>query len=1111
MPHPSVKSFAYKAQIANYIADKFADELKQDNLTRQDLHIGTTRKFVEDLYQKYASKPKAKKVKVVVPEVKEDRSTSLRRDVLQFQSSNQTTKVFDNLTEKEFNTIRNTIRERPGYTTVIWFGNQAIVLNSDTKDRLKYITEESDEKEITTSDKEIITYFDRNHKIRIEQKPKPTRVRPGGQFFPYLNPTKIDLTKYGIWDKVEPANYKLNCLMYALTKSKQFTKIELKSISSCITDRRVPQSKLQIIADKLKCKLVLKSHASNPYTYGKQYTKVVNLGLISDHYFLLDKTKYTSWSIKNYDQIKDKEKFGEFIKSDARDKTRFIDSFQAISLMLKLNRFTPITMSTENIQATQYYTDCTQDVEDLDYDDECTRLVIKDIEFNPDTFDPNHTKYIAKDLNQVEEFAKTLPDWKLTRLNQNGFDYIQLSQDGKPTIKFYKEKEQPKAIFYADFESTTDGEKHVPYMACITGTIGGKIINRTFLGDTCALKLLDFISKYNEPLVYFHNLAYDAQFIIKHVQVKHIINSGTFLKNIRLLHQGKTFTLRDSYAMISQPLASFAETFKLQCKKEIMPYALYSEANVTKVTVPLDEALSHVKESDREEFLKLAEEYILDDLFEHMAYAEFYCKADCEVLMKGFQTFASWIKIAFQLSVYDFVSLPALAKKYLENQGCFDGCYELSGVPRFFIQQCVVGGRVMCADNKKQYFKGDVANGVVMNDFDAVSLYPSAMCRNDFGFIRGKPKILEPSQLNMDFLNSTDGYFVEITNIKINKPQHFPLQAKLSDDGIRDFTNDFAPTDKIKINKYALEDFQRFQDATYDIIRGYYFDEGRNQTINEVMLKCFVERVKYKSEGNPIETVFKLLMNASYGKTIQKEIKTDKKFINGKTKFDKFIGYNANYIKEIVEICPERYIVKMQKSINRHFNFAHVGSEVLSMSKRIMNEVMCLAEDLNIKIYYQDTDSMHLLNHDIKTLADAFETKYGRKLIGKHIGQFHSDFSIKAAKKDKQVVDIVAEESIFLGKKCYVDKLVAVDEKSQILHQDYHIRMKGIPSSAIKYHAKQTEQSIMDIYSKLGQNEKIKFDLIACGAVKFEKNKDMTYSNAKDFTRELCFDQTDAL
>ena len=37
-----------------------------------------------------------------------------------------------------------------------------------------------------------------------------------------------------------------------------------------------------------------------------------------------------------------------------------------------------------------------------------------------------------------------------------------------------------------------------------------------------------------------------------------------------------------------------------------------------------------------------------------------------------------------------------------------------------------------------------------------------------------------------------------------------------------------------------------------------------------------------------------------------------------------------------------------------------LGIGILSMSKRIMNEVICLVEDLNIKIFYQDTDSMHL-------------------------------------------------------------------------------------------------------------------------------------------------------
>ena len=40
------------------------------------------------------------------------------------------------------------------------------------------------------------------------------------------------------------------------------------------------------------------------------------------------------------------------------------------------------------------------------------------------------------------------------------------------------------------------------------------------------------------------------------------------------------------------------------------------------------------------------------------------------------------------------------------------------------------------------------------------------------------------------------------------------------------------------------------------------------------------------------------------------------------------------------------------------------------MSKRIMNEVMCLAEDLGLNIYYQDTDSMHINYEEVEILLN---------------------------------------------------------------------------------------------------------------------------------------------
>ena len=62
------------------------------------------------------------------------------------------------------------------------------------------------------------------------------------------------------------------------------------------------------------------------------------------------------------------------------------------------------------------------------------------------------------------------------------------------------------------------------------------------------------------------------------------------------------------------------------------------------------------------------------------------------------------------------------------------------------------------------------------------------------------------------------------------------------------------------------------------------------------------------------------------------------------------------------------------------------------MSKRIMNEIFDICEEQGFKVYYQDTDSLHLHEKDVPVLAKLYQEKYNRELIGKALGQFHSDF-----------------------------------------------------------------------------------------------------------------------
>jgi hypothetical protein len=164
-----------------------------------------------------------------------------------------------------------------------------------------------------------------------------------------------------------------------------------------------------------------------------------------------------------------------------------------------------------------------------------------------------------------------------------------------------------------------------------------------------------------------------------------------------------------------------------------------------------------------------------------------------------------------------------------------------------------------------------------------------------------------------------------------------------------------------------------------------------------------------------------------------------------------------------------------------------------------MNEVMTLAEDNEIDLFYQDTDSIHMLKNDIDKLANLYELKYNRNLIGKDLGQFHSDFSLEGCN------DVYATDSIFLGKKCYIDKLLGVNEKGETVN-GFHIRMKGVDNGTILYTADKLGLNVFDLYDKLYNGDAVEFDLTQGGAkcnFKFYNNGEIKTLN--EFTRVIKF------
>ena len=934
-----------------------------------------------------------------------------------------------------------------------------------------------------------------------------------GAFFPYYNKTEIDLTDFQIFKNKQESSYDENCFVFAIRQSKVLTEEEMSMLKSMCIGLYIPTNKISKICEKFNLYIRVK-HLGHHTTknYGKSSGREIVIGLIDKHYFIVKQIPYTLYSIKHYEEIIDEENWNEIYRKKNigkwchydKDDTRFTNSWEVIKYMhLEADEYLrPIPY--EDITGTQYHKEA-EEILNLNYHKDAVR---------------------------------------------------------KNTIKKVIDKSENAKIVYLDFESITNEEIHKPYMVASSET-------QTFYGEKCGLYLLrKLYEKFNgnKLILIAHNAGYDFRFLQQHLNMTSLCERGHHLlegKGMFYYSKGKSIEviLKDSYSVITMPLKKFGKCFNLKQEKEILPYNLYTRVNIDNRYISLDickvacDMQVRCDNIDRipiekdytnyfDKFLENANKWNClivkpDDggqgvkgetpLIDIIEYSKIYCEKDVEVLKLGYEKFGDMLKESCNLNVVDFMSSAQLAHQYMLNRNVFDNVCEVSSIPRDYIMKCMVGGRTMCANNIKDHIKGRI------QDFDAVSLYPSAMYRLG-GYLKGEPKVL--TELNYEFLKNCDGYFIQIKVNKVNKNYAFPQMSYINDNGVRIFTNE--PKENLYVCKFVLEDLIKFHQIEFEIIDGYYYDEGRNNNLHDVIDFVFNERLKMKKEKNPLQEIYKLIMNSAYGKTLQKSHPEKVEFKN-ENDIDKFIDKNYNYIKSYQELYSEgsfkKYIVKMEKGIEEHFNNAPAGVEVLAMSKRIMNEVMCLAEDNGLKIYYQDTDSMHIKECDIKTLAEKYKQIYHRELIGKGMGQFHSDFDsdiitgntyynkdikhsirinfetkekreewLKTNKGYKPEPEIYATECIFLGKKCYIDKLEGKDFKGNDV-VDYHIRMKGISNNAIKHKAKIEQRDFMEIYKSLLECNKELFDL-CCGGEKinFEYNSNYTITTKKEFNRVLSFD-----
>lgn len=947
--------------------------------------------------------------------------------------------------------------------------------------------------------------------INVKELIKSGNHKSIGAFFKYYNKSIIDLKKYAIYKNKDEAKYDDNCLIFTLIQSGLFNEVEINNMRLHCKRRETSLKTINSISDQYNITFNIYRYRNDSEKIEKKIVlkengKIVNIALFDNHWFLYEEINITRFFVTNYDNIKELVGINDLInyqtvnkfckrsnkyvvRSDRKDT---LNSLSLVNLLYKQNKFEKIKLEEAyEIPFYEYFKDdeiILTDDNICGYQDKVKNDYVTNVEKNEE---------IDKNKDQIQSSDSTSDDKK--------FEYI----------------------VYADFETTTmkndkiNSDKHNSFMISyiITDLYDNIIDKQTFYGDDIVDKFLWHVK--DKSIVYFHNLKYDKNFLFDYVTILKYTDKEGQLYEITALYKKKKMYFRDSYKLISKPLSDFSGMFDLQVKKEVFPYNFYNESNIENILNGNMMSIHLAKKHIPEEKHNLFDECIKNvthtkTKFNALEYAIYYCEQDVRVLYEGVKMFRKLVLEALKIDIIDKLTISSVAEQYLINEGCYDDVYEISGVVQSFIKKSVYGGRVMIARNKP------IEVNIESQDFDGVSLYPSAMSIID-GFPRG-----EPSLIDDDFdINDTDLYYIEIelldeyynrgigNKINIEKIDNiyqqtdryeydydFPLFADKNKDNVIEYTN-FPKNRFHVVNNYIMADLVKFykieKDVHYRIKQGVIFLNGYNKRINEVMKFLFNERIKQKKVGNKLQEIYKLIMNAAYGKTMTKYNDTSIVIFNTRDqeKIHNYYYKNYNNIKEVT-YTKRHTIIKLYNEYGSHWNCVHVGSAVLAKSKNIMNKVFYKCHIKGLTPFYQDTDSIHIPEVQVSLLPN--------NLIGKDMCQFHCDFDDKPFKDciDKNIKyngeAVYSVCSIFLAKKCYIDIL----KHRQSNEIKYHIRFKGLSEEIIIKTAKERNQTPYELYKSLLNKEKIDFNDKHSSKPKFKQNSICNISNREDMIKIIC-------
>jgi len=539
-----------------------------------------------------------------------------------------------------------------------------------------------------------------------------TKVNPGdfivtnkdGNFFPYINTTTLDLKKYQIFNQYEAkdkdiVNNREQCLIHTLLTCGvdeslvNNVKLAYSEDGKISNIRKKDMVKIaSIIQADIKLFHLDKNGEKQSKIYKCKNSKneMINICIYNEHFFIKEKTKYSMYSIKNYNLVKDEKDFHDILKKSRktfyRSKTSKIDSLKLVERLFKDGYFVKgdLSMFHEVKQSENIY------------------------------------------LDNIEN-------------EQRPCEY----EDSEDEDEEEDDKIKPK-IFYADFESYVHTQPHSIQLLGVVSedsddvtTLNVNDYNKnTKISSEQLLiyKFLNILTNYgkSDAICFFHNLKYDYHLLEQYVNIEDRCIKDNQFYSIKIKFKNKKIELRDSFKLIPFALSKFQEVFDLEekyGKKEAISYKYYTKDNNNKriKTKKYAKLLSIDDKKIFKKQVKKCKSYNKKlKTFNPLVYYIDYLRLDCLVLKKGLEKFNGILKDITdnKISAYDYLTISSVTDNFMKKEGVFRDVYEVSGNLREYISKSAYGGRVSV---NKKYVKKIVTGKIA--DYDGVSLYPSAINR----------------------------------------------------------------------------------------------------------------------------------------------------------------------------------------------------------------------------------------------------------------------------------------------------------------------------------------------------------------------------------------------